>query len=638
MKKIFLLSAVFLLGLFFSLPVRGEGISPSQGLSLLAFESRIEEVSGTVQSSFLIENSSDTPWQGGLPLPILSTGALPGSLSVQAGSSALLIEERVLLCQIPAGDCLQVSYQYQSAAPLIHARILLQDLTDGFFSLFPCIEEFSLSLSLRENDIPLVKEIFPLSWDFSDNTIRISFSGIIPGPLLSSVYVEKESYRDLKSGREGETELTAVEQFLLSHCSSWFAEGLSLPEQPQDIYTIFNHMLGKKNTPGARDREDWWSDYQNLVNSNPAFLRLVHYLILREYLRGNLHSPEILDCFYSLPNSLDPISSNLLCRFQTGEAPCRLVVGYDMDKALEDIPVYYYSTDYFQTIEIDGVTYPVSNTSLKTAFPRSLLRTRPDSMICGEMFGFRVQELNPYLSFSPEELENYLYAVEADLYVQQRFIDARQDQLPQYTDEQGNPQLFAAFFTLVQEAPISVEVFREIISAKCGDIPNVYSAWHMDANPEDPLSRLSLPCLIHYIGGVVLQEDPLHSLEGILPFFRTLREFSYLSQNYGMSLYRDLLREESLALWRLQNQSERRARQEALREKARAVSDAGSMKRVPSLSPQFPPHFPMRLRLWEEERLHSFPESMAAPCAAVLKYSVFESLTSLPLGEENHRR
>lgn len=610
------------------LPVRGEEMPAPGGLSLLSFEIHIDEATDQIRGSFCIENESPQPWQGEIPLPLLSTGILPGSLSLETGSLAFLKDEKSLFCQIPAGGHINLWFRYQSAQPLIHARIIALDLQSSFFMLFSQVQHLLCSLTLREEDIPLVKEIYPGIWDFEENTIEIRLSRFKPSPLLSRIYVEKETYRNLKGSRDQTP--TRVEEYILSHYSQWFAEGIPLPDNIENIYDVFNRMLDKKDTPRARELANWWEDYQSLIENNSVYSRLVHYLVIREAVRGNLAeepAQRILGQLGFAGDSLGPLGSHLLQTHLYGNTEMyRLAVGFDAAKSLKNSQVYLY-VPVSSTIEIDGTIYPFNDSVLKSFSPDKIPLIRPAYNISPGFNGFRVQNLPASLNPSPEELDNYLHALQADFYVQMRVMDARSTALPMNEYREGFSEKYTAYFTRVLGGLISEEGFQAAAEKEEEEsgVPGYYRCY-ADEQADEALSALSLPSLIHYRGAVVLKEDPVGTLKGEQPFYEYFSDFSYGSSRYGITFYKKLLETDGITAWRQQREAEETARMAALEEKVRTYQEDALWREALTLPAWSSDRLAARFRLWEESSLSDMDDLTAAPCAAFHKHHLYENI------------
>ena len=610
------------------LPVQGEEMPAPGGLSLLSFEIHIDEATDQIRGSFCIENESPLPWQGEIPLPLFSTGILPGSLSLETGSLALLKNEKSLFCQIPAGGHINLWFRYQSAQPLIHSRIIALDLQSGFFKLFSQVQHLLFTLTLREEDIPLVKDIYPGIWDFEENTIEIRLSLFKPSPLLPRIYVEKETYRNLKGSRDQTP--TRIEEYILSHYSQWFAEGIPLPDRIEFIQDIFNHMLGKKDTPHARELANWWEDYNKLGDNNLVYARLVNYLVIREAVRGNLAEDlgrSILERMNYDSGRLGPLSSKLLQTHLYGNTEMyRLAVGFDAAKSLQSSLVYFY-VPFSTTIEIDGTSYPFNDSVLKSYTPDELPIIQPAYIIPPELNGFRIQTLPASLTLSPEELDNYLYALQADFYVQLRVMDSRSTALPMNEYREGFSEKYTAYFTRVLGGLISEEGFQAAAEQQAEEsgVPGYYRCYG-DEQTDENLSVISFPSIIHYRGTVVLKEDPAGTLKGEQPFFEYFPDPSYASRLYGISFYKKLLEGDQVKAWRQQREAEETARMAALEEKVRTYHEDALWRKALTLPAWPSARLAARFRLWEESALSDMDDLTADPCAAFHKYHLYENI------------
>ena len=304
----------------------------------------------------------------------------------------------------------------------------------------------------------------------------------------------------------------------------------------------------------------------------------------------------------------------------------RLAVGFDAAKSLQNSLVYFY-VPFSTTIEIDGTSYPFNDSVLKSYTPDELPMIQPAYIISPERNGFRVQTLPSSLTLSPEELDNYLYALQADFYVQLRVMDSRSTALPMNEYREGFSEKYTAYFTRVLGGLISEEGFQAAAEKEAEEsgVPGYYRCY-ADEQADEALSALSLPSLIHYRGAVVLKEDRAETLKGEQPFYEYFSDFSYGSSRYGITFYKKLLEGDQVKAWRQQREAEETARMAALEEKVRSYQEDALWREALTLPAWSSDRLAARFRLWEESSLSDMDDLTADPCAAFHKYHLYEDI------------
>ena len=267
-------------------------------LHAVDFEIHIDESRGEVDSRLLLQNTGEAAFRGSLSLPLFSGGMKDGSLQLEIkgqGEAGLQSGEKALL-YLPPGESLLLTYSYESGRDLAQASLIGFDLRSLCFRDGAGIGRVSFSILMAEEDLPLVKDIRPINWTLDKQTLSLELYDVAPSPLLDRIYVEKETYRNLKSQTfmkyeyEQETGSVLVEEetpelvkTILSSYRRWFQEGIGDESFPRDVELLFAKMCGYDISKTQDMFPPWYGDYQSLsYYENQGYKNLVVYLILRE--------------------------------------------------------------------------------------------------------------------------------------------------------------------------------------------------------------------------------------------------------------------------------------------------------------------------------------------------------------------
>ena len=100
--------------------------------------------------------------------------------------------------EIPAGEAKKIVVKYQTNSNLENAKVIKYSLQG---SRWKNINAFKINVKLPEEDIPLVKNIYPQCYKFEDSTITAEYYNFNVNVLTQDVIIEKETYKDLLYGR-----------------------------------------------------------------------------------------------------------------------------------------------------------------------------------------------------------------------------------------------------------------------------------------------------------------------------------------------------------------------------------------------------------------------------------------------------
>ena len=442
------------------------GASP-EGVILENLEIRGDEETDRVESSLILVNSSKEVWEAEIALPLLSGGFAPGSLVLWASEPFLRTGEDRLRLHLEPGGSLRLQYSYQPAQPLDRRRVIGLDLEQPLLKELP-VNRLYFSLSLREEDLPLVKEIAPANWVLEGQSISIELFQPSPGPLLNRIYVEKETMRDLKGSRE--REIAESQRLVMKYYRDWLKHVKALPiETP--ISQVFLLMCGREDLVDSPEGHALF--YAGLGSYN-GYRSLLDYCILKQALREDLSGSQrsaLADSMYFY--DMWPVNRELLRRITRTEPLYHLAVSYELNQSLAGADLYRKEMEY--------------------------LLARPGGIAFGEWpedLFFRVSVIGPDTPRDQESLKAFLETVGAEMLVRQKILDNRRGTLYEKpADEYGSIRSISHVYGT---DGLDLEQLKAFVEA----------AWHIAyrrppiiKNP--PLKELlPIPSLIHYTGEV----------------------------------------------------------------------------------------------------------------------------------------
>lgn len=131
--------------------------------------------------------------------------------------------------EIPAGESKKIVVKYQTNSNLENAKVIKYSLQG---SRWKNINAFKINVKLPEEDIPLVKNIYPQCYKFEDSTITAEYYNFNVNVLTQDVIIEKETYKDLLYGRENS--FSDNEIAIIKNAKDWINSG---------IYVDYNKYL-----------------------------------------------------------------------------------------------------------------------------------------------------------------------------------------------------------------------------------------------------------------------------------------------------------------------------------------------------------------------------------------------------------
>ncbi|MBR5738657.1 MAG: hypothetical protein IKY02_01560, partial [Lachnospiraceae bacterium] len=484
-----------------------------EALSVLSFTAEADEVSNEVESTLILENTGNASVSATVKLPRLSAGIEKGSLDLYASEDVLRLSEDEVFLTIAPKKTQTLSYRYRTKEPLIQSRAIGVDFKSLLFSESGTIGHFSVSITLREEDLPLVSEVFPINYTLEETTVSVELFDIRPNSLFNRFYLIKETYRNLKSGRE--YEINEPQQFVLDHYREWFRDGLGEAGRYGRESSFYKAMY-PDSTPRS-DEEPVYTLYRQLAEGTEAFRQIFLYLYLRDEIQ-NATDTRRLAGMLSMDYPVWPLIAEIARQRLFGDELHLFGIGYEKEPSLGDHLLYVKQAldDYGQKVE----TFYVREEEILTARPSWIETILSDPI----HLTFRVSKLGVQQVQDAEAIESYLEAIGAEGFVKQKLLDNRDGRYR--TDIiWGN----GTYYSAASSGNLTAEDLRnayysEDFMYQYGDLEGF--------SVEDPvLSSLSLPAFTHYIGAV--EEDYR---------VRTSQMPGYLGRYFGLEYYEQVMK------------------------------------------------------------------------------------------------
>ncbi|MBP5230654.1 MAG: hypothetical protein ILO68_02905, partial [Clostridia bacterium] len=440
-------------------------------LSVLSFETKINESTDEVETVLILEN---TGWQTVSlfwKLPRISAGIRKGTLSLSSSGNVLRTSEDEVFLTFAARESIVLSYRYCAKNPLVHARVIAMDLRDLVFREDGRIGRFFISTELREEDLFLVKEVFPVNYTLEETTVSVELWNVKPSALLNRFYLSKETYRDLRGGREHEP--NEEQLFVLDHYRDWLRDGLGLPENQsfQSNTVLFQTLMHPEQTLPSGGKLD--AQYNRLREGTDAYLQLLHCICLREG-RDLFGAP------------LWPLALEMERQKRFPEECHVIAIAYTSNPAVRD-SLYYHPSDETEVL--------LKEEAVLTTEPKGFYSIKCSPNACAP---YRIAEIGLGQTYDVETLQDYLDAIGAELFVKQMILDGRPLSPADYEKSALSGTNYAAVSSGNITAQDLIPLFSEL-----SQVPS-----YMTLTVEDPLlSALDVPAFTHYLA--VLTGDGL---------------------------------------------------------------------------------------------------------------------------------
>ncbi len=484
-----------------------------EDLHTLSFELTLDEETDEAESRWILENRGEETVETVLALPLCSAGVKAGSLELFSDAEAVRTAEEKIFVKLVPQSAAVFSYRYRTKSPLIHAGTIAFDFTQLVFAEGDQVDRALISVRIREEDVPLVQEIFPFNYRVEDGRISVELFCFKPEPFLKRFWISKETWRNLKGSRDYET--NESQQFLLAHYREWFRNGFGV--SPEDMETkpvqqLFAELMGQtidENEPLYL--QPAWNCYGVLPDNNAVYQNVFDWLYIRELMRVKqiasaeqfreeklsdlLRQNGIKLCLYGY----GAVLADLFRQFCYNKEPAYYVIELAKEPSLEGVRLYRQ-----HAVESFGDVFestPASEEALLKAEPAAYYTRISEK----EGLLYRTSTL-PAGPYDAADLQNYLDAVGAEILIQKRLLDDRDDRLNSAWLEKEKKSNYTyrypmICFGLSSGGPISRKELEDRLELK------FFNVDHEVLLREDPvLSALDLPSIMLYTGRIFLHD------------------------------------------------------------------------------------------------------------------------------------
>lgn len=205
-------------------------IKQMDNMEILLNEVTIDTTTSNVKNIFLIRNTSDTQIEQEVEIQLenneLATQIKDLSIVVNNLNAKYIKDENGIYkftIKADPGAVKKIEIQYNTENNLKNARIIKYSLDSLKGKL---VKALKVDIIVEEEDIPLVKAIYPYNYTFENNTISVRYYNFTVNNLTKDIIIEKDTYSDLKYSRE--YELNEIEQFIVENSKEWITNGISI--------------------------------------------------------------------------------------------------------------------------------------------------------------------------------------------------------------------------------------------------------------------------------------------------------------------------------------------------------------------------------------------------------------------------
>lgn len=535
-----------------------------EDLAVLDCDITIDEATDTVTTRLILENTGMETVGIHYALPLISAGVRPGTLELSASDDAERSSETEVYFSLKPQSSIVFSYSYQTKNSLTNAGAVGMDLTKLIFSEDGRIGRFAVAVSMKEEDLPLIDEIFPVNYRIDGFRIFLELYDFTPSALLNRFYIAKETYRNLKGSRDFEP--NEEQQAVLENYRQWFRDGIGVGfpgSEEGGAGRMFAEMIGAEITPGPAYLQRYMEHFSRLEEGNIHFQRIVSYLILREMIRLDA-GPELIASFFSwgMTDSMGPAVREHLRQAVYGDALYTVAVGLTRDPALAGVTLHKVQRIPGTDEQFEWV--PAQEITLLAAEPYGFYHVKYQE----EYSLFRTALIRDTARYSDDELRAYLEAVGADIFARQMLLDDREDQVERNVPG-SDWETYSGFFSCPKGGALNA-----------GDLLEAYQLTETNSSPisvsegEDALAAsLPVPAFTHYIGLIYQEEDEAR-------FVDLLGAEGYLSAMAGLPFYRFVADSEKGLALRQAAQGKRAAKAEGIDGRIRTLK-ALTLREVP---------------------------------------------------------
>lgn len=203
----------------------------SENTQLLLNEVKIDAENSNIKNEFIIKNNNSEKLftKAKIKLEDPNLGLAINNLSIVVNSFKISNYEvnsdgiYSFYIEIPAGEAKKIDITYTTENSLRNAKIIKYSLENSKWNTIKC---FKSTISLPEEDIPLVNGIYPQCYTFENNSIGVEYYDFKVNALTNNVILKKDTYQDLLYGREAN--LTDYEEKALKSAKEWINNGVKI--------------------------------------------------------------------------------------------------------------------------------------------------------------------------------------------------------------------------------------------------------------------------------------------------------------------------------------------------------------------------------------------------------------------------
>lgn len=258
----------------------------SENTQLLLNEVKIDAENSNIKNEFIIKNNNSKKLftKAKIKLEDPNLGLAINNLSIVVNSFKISNYEvnsdgiYSFYIEIPAGEAKKIDITYTTENSLRNAKIIKYSLENSKWNTIKC---FKSTISLPEEDIPLVNGMYPQCYTFENNSIGVEYYDFKVNALTNNVILKKDTYQDLLYGREAN--LTEYQEKVLKNAREWLNNGIELNYSKYVSKNKWTNEYRFSEDSFVEDKIERNSDYGERERS--CIKSVLNYALTKQFLK-----------------------------------------------------------------------------------------------------------------------------------------------------------------------------------------------------------------------------------------------------------------------------------------------------------------------------------------------------------------
>ena len=432
-------------------------IEKQDDIEILLNELKIDAENSRIKNIFLIKNIQNQPVETRIEMLLenkdLSTTI--NSLEILVNNSPINYErcedgKNTFTIKLEENEAVKIEFNYKTDNNLRDSKIIKYSLDNLQGRV---VKALKVDIVLPEEDIPLVKNIYPQIYELNGNTVHVEYYNFKVNSLTKDVILEKDTYKDIMYGQETtykdileeqEGLLSDEDREIITKSRTWINEGIKIDYDDNSIYgkhygfyLLRNYEYEEKEIPKAIYMENFLQKYLNHPleeKSHPTLVFSVfQYAITKQLVKDNKSDIMLIEYYSDIFNGKDwnyPLTGEYVM-LNSNKDLCPLInrkicIDYVESEGDKQLYVSKLISGYEETAIYEYVIESELEI-LKTKDLRPKQNSQP-----GARFIYVGQGINgEKLDATEEEKVEYVNMINADLYLRYIIYDKDFNKVPE---------------------------------------------------------------------------------------------------------------------------------------------------------------------------------------------------------------